>query len=191
MEGQLADLVQEDGATVCVLKKSLACLHGMRKCPLFITKQFRFDQVVRDGTTVYGDQVFIRNLAEFVDGPGHQFLPHSCFAGNEHRRIKSGRTDDVFIHNLHGLGSANHTDCLDSQAFIALFQVYLALLGHDLGQDMFRMNGFFDKICSSALQSPDCIRNMPLPRNHDHCSFRMFFMSIIQRFIPVTQGREA
>src|SRR5262245_18501785 len=65
-EGQVADLIEEQGAPVGAADEAQAILAGSREGALQVAKQLAFDQRVRDRSAVHG-QVRPRSPGQLVD----------------------------------------------------------------------------------------------------------------------------
>jgi hypothetical protein len=107
-DGQFADLVQEQRASVGGLDQSdaVACRAGERA--FLVTEEFGLDQRFGNRGAVHTHQWFVGALARGVDSPGHQFLSGAGFAGDQHSGGGGRHPADTFLHHLHGGATADH-----------------------------------------------------------------------------------
>src|SRR4029077_1484077 len=90
VEGQLSDLVQENGASVSELEAADLLLDGAREGALDVSEQLALDKPRRDGAAVHFDQRPVVSSAAAVNGPREQLLAGAGLAEDEDRRV-SGR----------------------------------------------------------------------------------------------------
>jgi hypothetical protein len=64
---------------------------GPGKCPLLVAKQFRSDERRRNRGAIYDNKRLASTLRTLMYRARNQFLPGTCFAPNQHRRV--GRSD--------------------------------------------------------------------------------------------------
>ena len=83
VERQLADLVQEQGAAVGLLELAQVLVGGAGEAALFVAEQDRFDQILRDGAAVDGDERLAGALGAAVHGAGDQFLADAALAQDQ------------------------------------------------------------------------------------------------------------
>src|SRR5262249_55639907 len=88
--GQLADLVEEDGAAVGQLEAPLAPGDGAAEGALLVAEQFALDQAGGESGTVHLDKRLVSPLARGVDGAGDQLLAGAGLAGHEYRGVGGG-----------------------------------------------------------------------------------------------------
>src|SRR5437899_11673668 len=99
IEGNLADLVQEDRPAVGELEAADALRDGAGKGALLVAEQLALEQSRRDRGAVQLHERLRASRAQVVDRARDQLLPGPCLAVDQHRRIR-GR---------HGLGIPQHT----------------------------------------------------------------------------------
>src|SRR3989449_2611890 len=87
LEGELADLVEEDRAAVSQLEAADAALQGAGKGTLHMPEQLTLDQARGDGAAVDLHQRAVATGAAVVDGAGDQLLAGSSLAEDEHAGI--------------------------------------------------------------------------------------------------------
>src|ERR1700733_4463711 len=80
---ELPNLIEEDRASFGQFKAAQTLLSCTRKGALFVAKQFRGDQVTRNGSAVHTHKSSQRAMRPLMDGAGHQFLASSGFACDE------------------------------------------------------------------------------------------------------------
>src|SRR5690606_27406448 len=73
----------------------------------FMTKQFAFQKVVRDGGDVDGHKFPAGAGGKLVDGAGHQLLATTAFAGDHDGGVGTGDAVDHFEHFLHRWGTSD------------------------------------------------------------------------------------
>ena len=91
VEGQLANLVEEQGAAVGLLELAGPLVDRAGKRAPLVAEQNTFHQVFRDGTAVHRDEGPFLALALALDGPGDQLLADPTLALDQDRNIGSGR----------------------------------------------------------------------------------------------------
>src|SRR5207237_6871254 len=69
------------------LEVSLPWLPGVGKCPLLVSKQFRFHELSRYSPAVYRDEWLLAASAGPVDGTGEHLLARTGLAFNKDRYI--------------------------------------------------------------------------------------------------------
>ena len=67
-----------------------------------MSKEFTFEERIRDGCTVDGKKGLIGTEAVLINGPSKQLLARPTFPPEEHRDIAWGNLTDHFIDLLHG-----------------------------------------------------------------------------------------
>src|SRR5438105_10774541 len=80
---------------------------GPRERALAVAEELVFEQVVRDGGAVDGQEAGVRVRAEAVDGPGDQLLAGAAGAGDEDRRARCSDLADQLEDLLHGRPAAD------------------------------------------------------------------------------------
>jgi len=87
VEGQLADLVQEDRAAMGELEATDFAGEGAGEGPLLVTEELTLDQCGRDGRAVDLDQRPLLPCTAVVNGPCDQFFARPRFAQDEDRGL--------------------------------------------------------------------------------------------------------
>src|SRR5262245_16370693 len=93
VEGQLADLIEEQGAAVGLLELADPLVDGARKGSPLVPEQDGLKQVLRDGTAVHSDRGPPFAFALALDGAGDQLLADPAFAFDQDRDV--GRSGAV------------------------------------------------------------------------------------------------
>jgi hypothetical protein len=115
--GKLADFIEKNGAGVRQLKTALPALQGAGKCPLLVAEQFRGDERRRNRGTIHGNKGLAGTLRTLMYGARDQFLPGTCFARNQHRRVGGSDFHDAGKDGFQGGRGAHdllkHEDLID------------------------------------------------------------------------------
>ena len=101
-QGGVADLVEEEGSEVCLFEAAEAALYGASESTLLVTKELRFDQGLRDGAEVDGDEGLVGARAELMDEAGHALLPGARFAAQQDAGVGGGDEARLAQGVLHG-----------------------------------------------------------------------------------------
>ena len=75
LPGEVADFIEEKGSAIGLLKTADTFADCSGEGSAFVAEEFAFDEVVRDGGTIDGDESPLGTLAMLVDGAGDEFLP--------------------------------------------------------------------------------------------------------------------
>src|SRR5262249_58444172 len=95
VSGQVADLVEEDGAAVGQLEAAHAAADGPGEGALFVAEQLALDQSGRQGGTVDRDEGFLLPPAAGMDRPRDEFLAGPRLARDENRGVRSRDAPDA------------------------------------------------------------------------------------------------
>ena len=98
---QVADLVEEQRAAVRRLEEALAVLGSTGEGALAVAEEFGLEQLLRDRTTVDGDERLRAARRDIVDRTRHQFLAGARLALHQHRRHAARDLLDQPAHLLH------------------------------------------------------------------------------------------
>src|SRR5262249_33784665 len=93
LEGDLADLVQEQRAAVCELEAANPLRDRAGTGSPLVAEQLAFQQARGNGGGIHLDERSVVSPARIVDGTGNQLLPGPGFSQHENGRI--GRCDDL------------------------------------------------------------------------------------------------
>ena len=99
--GHVADFIEEEGPAVGLLELADALPLGPGEGALFVAEQLAFQQVLRDGGAVDGQEGLIGTAAVLVQGAGDQLLARPAFAQDEHVDILRRHPADGLAHLLH------------------------------------------------------------------------------------------
>jgi hypothetical protein len=121
----VADFVEEDGAVVALLELADALRGGAGERAAFVAEQFAFEQLLRDGRAIDGEERLGVAFAVMIDGAGDEFLTRAAFAGDERGGIGSGDLADEFEDLLHRFAATD-------DALLVIFGFEQRLIGHDL-----------------------------------------------------------
>ena len=72
-----------------------------------MAEQFAFQEGLRDGGAIDGDERLGRALAVLVNGPRHEFLAGAGFAADQHGDGGGGDSPDFLVDGLHGAAVAD------------------------------------------------------------------------------------
>ena len=89
-EGELADLVEKERATIRYFEAALLTVGGAGERAAFVPKQDAFDEVRRDRAAVLNDERALRALRRTMNRAGDELLASAGFAANEHREVGGG-----------------------------------------------------------------------------------------------------
>ncbi len=104
-EGHFADFIEKKSSAVGFFKAPGAALGGSGKRALFMAEEFAFDQVLRKGGAVHGNEWAGGAIAFFVNKTGQDFLARSAFALDQYRNIGLGHAGCFMEEHLHFFGS--------------------------------------------------------------------------------------
>src|SRR5436853_2743273 len=107
LRGKLADFIEKNGAGVRQLEAALPALQSAGECPLLMAKQFRGDEGRRNRGAIHCNESLAGTLRTLMYGAGNQFLPGTCFAGNQHRRVGWSDFHDAGEDGFQGGGGAH------------------------------------------------------------------------------------
>src|SRR5262249_3778975 len=85
---QIADLVEENRASISRLKPSQALLECSSEGAFFMPEQFRDNERGWNRCTVHLNEGMAGASRSVVNGASHQFFPRSCFTKDEHCGIR-------------------------------------------------------------------------------------------------------
>jgi len=103
-ERHVADLVEKEGAAVALLEPADTLGAGPGEGTFFVTEEFAFEEIFRNGRAIDGKERTVVPRAVLVDGPGDEFLPRAAFAGDHDGGIAVRNAPDHFENLLHGGG---------------------------------------------------------------------------------------
>src|SRR5712692_9639185 len=95
LERDLADLVQEEGSSICHLEASDALSAGARECALLVPEELTFQETGRNGCAVELDERARAPRAEIMDGPSQQLLAGTRLAMDDDRAV--GPADRLYL----------------------------------------------------------------------------------------------
>ena len=97
------DFVQKDGPPIGIFKLADFPGVGARIRTLFIAKEFRLQEVFRNGCAVNRDESFILSFAPLVNGQGGQLLAGAAFPQEKDGYIGGGHLPDFYKNLFHDL----------------------------------------------------------------------------------------
>ena len=101
-ERHVADFIEEQRAAACLLKPATAQRVGTGECPAFMSKQFGFEQIARNGGRVQRHERAACARAMAMKRTGDEFLASAGFAGDQHRHVGLRQAPDRTEDFLHG-----------------------------------------------------------------------------------------
>src|SRR6202171_2611643 len=115
--GKLADFIEKNRARVRQLKTTLSALQGTGEGSFLVAKQFRGDERRRNRGAIHANKSLAGTLRTLMYGARNQFLPGTCFARNQHRRVGGSDFHDAGKDGLQGGRGAHdlfkHEDLID------------------------------------------------------------------------------
>ena len=126
VQGQVADLVQEQGAAVRQLEPSLPGRHGSAEGALHVAEELGLDEGGGQGAAVHLDEGLLPAGREVVQGLGHLLLARAGLAGDEHGGGSAGHLAHLIQDGAHGgalgaQGLLQHIPALDLAEVADLF----------------------------------------------------------------------
>ena len=74
LKGHLSDFVEEEGALVALFKAADTLAGSTGERTLLVAEEFTFEEIVGNGRTIDGEEIFIAAGAEIMDGAGNEFF---------------------------------------------------------------------------------------------------------------------
>src|SRR6266576_902788 len=105
--GQVADLIEENGAAVGSLEPSQASLQRAREGALFVTEELGRNEGLLYGRAVHPDERLRRPSRPLVNSARDELLAGTRFAKDEDRRIGRGDLGHLDQHGSQGWGRAH------------------------------------------------------------------------------------
>src|SRR6266545_523956 len=93
-----------------MLNQALLVRMGTSEGAFRVSEQFRFNQFLGQGGTVYFDERFFGSKRVVVNGVCYQFLAGARLANNQDVRVGFSDRLDRFVNGLHGLCSADNVE---------------------------------------------------------------------------------
>ena len=84
------DLVEEQRALVGLLESALPRSDGAGEGATGVTEELRFEERLRNGAAVQGDEAAGASRAVVMDGAGGQFLARTCLSRDQDRARRAG-----------------------------------------------------------------------------------------------------
>ena len=103
-EGDVGDLVEEEGAAVGQLEAAYPVALGVGEGALDVAEQLALEQRVGDAAGVDGDHRAFAAGGDRVEHPGHHPLAGAVLAGDQDVGVGGADPLDQLEHRLHGLG---------------------------------------------------------------------------------------
>ena len=116
----VADLIQEQRAAIGVFDLAGRGLHGAGKCALLVAEEFGFQQLLRNGRAVDGDESLVASRAQGVQCARQQFLAGAALAQDQHCDVRGGDLLDHAADVLHR--AVDRDDALEALRNVALTQ---------------------------------------------------------------------
>ncbi len=101
VDGQLAELVEEDGAAVGLHEGRDALVDGAGERAALVAEERALGQRGRDGAAVDDDEGLVRAGAGLVDGLGDELLAGARLARDEHGEVGGGGLLEALEHAAH------------------------------------------------------------------------------------------
>ena len=103
----VADLVEEQRAAVALLELADAAAVSPRERPFLVAEQLAFQQALRDGGAVDGQERPVGPAAVVVESAGDQFLAGAALAEDQHVHVLRRDAADRLAHLLHDRRAAD------------------------------------------------------------------------------------
>ena len=118
VQGQVADLVQEQRAAIRQLEATLSRCHGPAEGTLYVAEELGLDEGGGQGAAVHLDEGLLPAGREVVQGLGHLLLARAGLAGDEHGGGGAGHLAYLIQDGAHGgalsaEGLLQHVPALD------------------------------------------------------------------------------
>ncbi|MNX19999.1 hypothetical protein D3C86_499330 [compost metagenome] len=185
VEGHVAYFVEKQGAAVGLLETAVADVVGAGEGPLLMAEQLGFDEILRDGRHVEGDEILVGARAVLVQGMGDQLLAGAALAVDQHRDAGAGQSAYGAKHLLHGGGLTDDLRgggslLLASLALGALlFQMILGAAHQgDCLVDVERLGQVFE---GAALVGVDRAVEIRVRRHDDDGQIRLAAVDLLQQ----------
>ena len=150
-ERHIADLIQEDGSVIRLLKLSDVPGSGAGEGSFLMSEKLGLDQLGRDRCTVQRDKRRPRTRAAFVNGSRHQFFSGPGFSQDANPALTGRNPGHLRHHALHGFALPYDfvlTQALFELAILALEPLQLQRIFHRQ-QKFFGGDWFLQKIQSA------------------------------------------
>ena len=103
----VADLIEEEGASLGLLEAPGEPLIGAGECPLFVAEQFALDEIAGNCRHVDGNERALFSFAVIMQRAGDKLLAGAGFAGDHHSEVGLHQARQGSVDFLHG-GGAPH-----------------------------------------------------------------------------------
>src|SRR5687767_8624188 len=107
-EMHITNLVEKECTCVCLLELTNALCLCTGERAFLVTEQLRFDQILRDGCTIYFDEWAIHTLGVTVDRTSDELFARAVLASDENTGLSRCYTLDDRANIAHCLGSSKH-----------------------------------------------------------------------------------
>jgi len=107
-EGQVADLVEEEGPPLQALEETRPGLFGSAECALVVPEELRFEELHRQRSAVDGEERAAGARARAMEGARRKLLPRPGGPGDEDRAVLLAEQLDGLEDARHGRGAADH-----------------------------------------------------------------------------------
>ena len=101
IDAHRGDLVEKQRAPVRLFKPAFPVGDGARERAADMAEQLRFEQCLRDGAAVEGDEVLAAPRTVVVDRAGHEFFPCAGLAGDQNRARGAGHRLEQLSQSVH------------------------------------------------------------------------------------------
>ena len=98
---KLADLVEKYRTVVGSFEEAFFIADGTRKRTAYVTKEFTFEQVLRNRAAVDRDKGFVRAVTLVVDRPGDKFLSGAACTADQNIDSGVGNLGNKVVDALH------------------------------------------------------------------------------------------
>ncbi len=189
------DFVKEDRPLVGHFEKAFLRSDGAGEGALHMAEELRFEQIDGDGTSVDGDESFLRARGCGVDCLGDEFLAGAALAANQHGGTGGGDLRDEIEDGEHLLALAN-----DAREVVALLQGALELhvffaqaaaldRERDLSNQLIVGPGLGDVVLSAALEGGPGHVDRAVRRDQDDRDERIAAVNLAEKLDTIAVGQ--
>ena len=193
VQGNVADLVQEECAAVGLLELARMVGMGIGKCALDVAEEFAFEQGLRDGAGVYRHHRLVLPQAPGVNLAGQHVLAGSVLAGDEDGGVGGGDFVQGLADGGHGAGTAPEHGIFAAGFFVALSVAAHRLAGlvaggGQRGRQFFVVPGLHDEVERPPLHSFDGQGDVGVGREQHDLHFGGQFLDLPGPVEPLVAG---
>ena len=186
LEGDVADLVEEQRALVRQLEEALLGVDRPGEGALHVAEEVRLEQVVGQAARVDHDEGLVGPRAVGVDRLGHQLLAGAALAHHQDRGARRRRLGDQaedLLHPLalaHDLGEARLVPERGAQLAVLVLQAALVEPVAQDVEDLLVLEGLGDVVEGALLHRRDGGLHRGVGRDHQHDQVRVDLLQLLE-----------